>query len=131
MGEQAYVRERAEIGAGARSGAAAAIDNDVTIGARRPDRSRRLRHRLVRLIEDDVFVGPGVTTTNDNTMARHPATTSCGARAAARLPGRRRAASSCPGIEVGDGAFVAPGSVVTRDVAARGARGGRAREAPG
>jgi acetyltransferase-like isoleucine patch superfamily enzyme len=70
-------------------------------------------------IEDDVFVGPGVTTTNDDTMARHGDETPVrGARLrrACRIGG---GAVITPGIEVGEEAFVAAGAVVTRDVPAR------------
>ena len=42
-------------------------------------------------IEDDVFVGPGVTTTNDDTMSRHDKSYVLrGPEPAARLPRRRR-----------------------------------------
>ena len=71
------------------------------------------------VIEDDVFVGPGACTTNDYTMARH------GRRLPARGATLRRACRVgggtvlCPGVEVGEEAFVAAGAVVTRDVPAR------------
>ena len=66
------------------------------------------------MIEDDVFVGPGVTQTNDDTMARHaPAYGCAGAtlRRACRIGG---GAVICPGVEIGEEAFVAAGAVVTR-----------------
>jgi acetyltransferase-like isoleucine patch superfamily enzyme len=70
-------------------------------------------------LEDDVFVGPGVTTTNDDAMGRiapgaplHGATL----RRACRVGG---AAVLVPGIEIGEEAFVAAGAVVVRDVPAR------------
>ena len=74
-----------------------------------------------------MFVGPGVTTTNDNTMGRHAARTrsSRGAllRRACRVGG---GAVLLPGVEVGEEAFVAAGAVVTRDVPRAGGRDGRA-----
>ena len=60
-----------------------------------------------------------MTTTNDNTMTRHPPDMPlAGAtlRRACRIGG---GAVLCPGVEVGEEAFVAAGSVVTADVAAR------------
>ena len=71
------------------------------------------------VVEDDVFIGPGARTTNDDTMNRHaPADAIHGAtlRRACRIGG---AAVICPGVEVGEEAFVAAGAVVTRDVAPR------------
>jgi len=71
------------------------------------------------LIEDDVFVGPGALTTNDDTMARHgDETPVIGAtlRRACRIGG---GAVLTPGVEIGEEAFVAAGAVVTRDVPAR------------
>jgi acetyltransferase-like isoleucine patch superfamily enzyme len=70
-------------------------------------------------VEDDVFVGPGAITTNDNTMSRHgPELLLRGAtlRRACRVGG---AAVLTPGVEIGEEAFVAAGAVVTRDVPAR------------
>jgi acetyltransferase-like isoleucine patch superfamily enzyme len=71
------------------------------------------------LIEDDVFVGPGVTSTNDDTMGRHDkAMRLRGAtlRRACRVGGN---VVLTPGVQVGEEAFVAAGAVVTRDVPAR------------
>jgi UDP-2-acetamido-3-amino-2,3-dideoxy-glucuronate N-acetyltransferase len=73
------------------------------------------------VVEDDVFVGPGVLTTNDSTMARHAPdhpVVGCTLRRACRVGG---AAVLVPGVEVGEEAFVAAGAVVTKDVPARGA----------
>ena len=52
------------------------------------------------VIEDDVFVGPGVTLTNDNTMGRHdPGPPDAPTlRRACRVGG---GAVICPGVEVG------------------------------
>lgn len=118
IGEQAHIRERAAIGAQTVVGRGSAVDNDVTVGAR-----VRIQTgcyiTAYSTIEDDVFVAPGVTLTNDNTMGRH------GPNHEMRGPTLRRAcrvgggAVICPGVEVGEEAFVAAGSVVVRDVGAR------------
>jgi acetyltransferase-like isoleucine patch superfamily enzyme len=66
-----------------------------------------------------VFVGPGVSTTNDDTMSRHPraeALHGATLRRACRIGG---SAVLVPGVEVGEEAFVAAGAVVTRDVPPR------------
>ena len=118
VGDQAQVRERAVIGERSVVGRGSAVDNDVTIGAR-----VRIQTgcyiTAFSVVEDDVFVAPGVFTTNDNTMGRHgPEHKLRGAtlRRACRVGG---GALLLPGIEVGEEAFVAAGSVVTRDVPAR------------
>jgi acetyltransferase-like isoleucine patch superfamily enzyme len=119
VGDQAYVRERAAIGEGSVIGRGTAVDNDVLIGARvRVQTDVYLTANSV--IEDDVFVGPGVCTTNDDTMGRHDAAYALrGAtlRRACRIGG---GVVLCPGVEVGEEAFVAAGAVVTKDVPARG-----------
>ncbi len=99
-------------------GRGTAVDNDVTIGARVKVQSGcYLTARTT--VEDDVFVAPGVTTTNDHTMGRHgPDHELRGAvlRRACRVGG---AAVLLPGVEVGEEAFVAAGAVVIRNVPAR------------
>jgi acetyltransferase-like isoleucine patch superfamily enzyme len=118
VGDQAFVRERSVVGAGTVIGQGSALDNDVTVGARvRIQGGVYLTARTV--VEDDVFLGPGVTTTNDDTMGRHePGAALAGAtlRRACRVGA---GAVLVPGVEVGEEAFVAAGAVVTRDVPAR------------
>jgi acetyltransferase-like isoleucine patch superfamily enzyme len=66
-----------------------------------------------------VFIAPGVVTTNDDTMGRHPANYEHrGAilRRACRVGG---GAVLTPGVEIGEEAFVAAGAVVCEDVPAR------------
>ncbi len=118
VGDQAYVRERAALGAGSVVGRGSAVDNDVRIGAR-----VRIQTDVYvtadTIIEDDVFVGPGVCTTNDSTMARHDdgyPVVGPRLRRACRVGG---GVTICPGVEIGEEAFVAAGAVVTRDVAPR------------
>jgi acetyltransferase-like isoleucine patch superfamily enzyme len=118
LGDQSYVRERARIGAGTVIGRGSAVDNDVVVGARVRVQTDVYLTAFSE-IEDDVFVGPGACTTNDDTMSRHgPEYALRGAhlRRACRVGG---GAVLCPGVEVGEEAFVAAGAVVTRDVPAR------------
>jgi acetyltransferase-like isoleucine patch superfamily enzyme len=118
LGDQSYVRERVTIGEGSLIGRASAVDNDVTIGARvRVQTGVYITARSI--VEDDVFLGPSVTTTNDDTMSRHGLQTPLrGAvlRRACRVGG---ASVLTPGVEVGAEAFVAAGAIVTRDVPPR------------
>jgi acetyltransferase-like isoleucine patch superfamily enzyme len=118
IGDQSYVRERSRTGVGTVIGRGSVVDNDVVIGARvRVQTGVYLTGYTI--VEEDVFVGPGVTTTNDHTMARHsPDAPLRGAllRRACRIGG---GAVLTPGVEVGEEAFVAAGAVVTRDVPAR------------
>lgn len=118
VGDQANVRERAQIGEGTVVGRGSAVDNDVVVG----DRVRIQTGCYITAystIEDDVFVAPGVTLTNDHTMARHGRERPIkGAtlRRACRVGG---GAVLLPAVEVGEEAFVAAAAVVTRDVPAR------------
>jgi len=118
VADQAFVRERAVIGTDTVVGRASGVDNDVRIG----DRVRIQSQCYVTaysVIEDDVFFGPCAMTTNDDTMARHPkgmALRGAILRRACRIGG---GAVLVPGVEIGEEAFVAAGSVVTADVPAR------------
>jgi UDP-2-acetamido-3-amino-2,3-dideoxy-glucuronate N-acetyltransferase len=116
VADKAHVRERTTIGAETVVGRAASVENDVQVGAR----VRMQTGAYVTawsLVEDDVFIAPGVMLTNDPTAGRRPqgvelrgATLRRGCRVGAR-------AVLLPGIEVGAEAFVGAGAVVTRDVA--------------
>jgi UDP-2-acetamido-3-amino-2,3-dideoxy-glucuronate N-acetyltransferase len=118
LGDQSFVRERSSIGERSLIGRGSVVDNDVRIGARVSVQTN-VYLTAFTLVEDDVFVGPGVTSTNDDAMGRHPRD--------ARLRGAilRRAcrvgggAVLTPGVEIGVEAFVAAGAIVTRDVPAR------------
>jgi acetyltransferase-like isoleucine patch superfamily enzyme len=112
------VRERASIGHGSLIGRGSVIDNDVVVGARVKIQTN-VYLTAFTTVEEDVFVGPGALTTNDDTMSRHsPETPLRGAtlRRACRVGA---GAVLTPGVEVGEEAFVAAGAVLTRDVPAR------------
>jgi UDP-2-acetamido-3-amino-2,3-dideoxy-glucuronate N-acetyltransferase len=118
VGDQTQVRERSTIGAGTVIGRGTGVDNNVRVGA-----GVRIQTNCYitgnTVVEDDVFVGPGVVTTNDDTMGRHGSDFELSGallRRASRIGG---GAVLTPGVEVGEEAFVASGAVVTRDVPAR------------
>jgi acetyltransferase-like isoleucine patch superfamily enzyme len=118
LGDQSFVRERSSVGAGSLIGRGSVVDNDVSLGARvRVQTGVYLT--AYSEIEDDVFVGPGVVTTNDDAMGRHArdqplrGTT---LRRACRIGG---GAVLTPGVEVGEEAFVAAAALVTHDVPPR------------
>jgi UDP-2-acetamido-3-amino-2,3-dideoxy-glucuronate N-acetyltransferase len=118
VGDQAHVRERATIGAGTVIGRGSAVGSDARLGARvRVQTNVWLTSYTV--VEDDVFVGPGVVTTNDDAMARGGSDYVLKGpvlRTACRVGG---GVVLAPGVEVGAEAFVAAGAVVTRDVPPR------------
>ena len=115
VGDRAHVRERAMVGDGSVVGSGSAVDNDVTIGARVKVQTGCYLTAF-SVVEDDVFVAPCVTTTNDNDMGRHEHGVML--RGATLRRGCRVGAGAIllPGIEVGEEAFVAAGALVTRDV---------------
>lgn len=118
VGDQAHVRERAVLGEQSAVGRGSQIDFDVRVGARvRIQSGCYLTARSV--VEDDVFVAPGVVTTNDRHATRHgPDYELEGAtlRRACRVGG---GAVLLPGVEIGEEALVAAGAVVTADAPAR------------
>jgi acetyltransferase-like isoleucine patch superfamily enzyme len=119
IGDQAQVRERTTIGSSTVIGRAAGIDNDVRIGDRVKVQSQ-VYVTAFSVVEDDVFIGPGASTTNDDTMSRHDkeyALRGATIRRAARIGG---SAVLVPGVEIGEEAFVAAGAIVTKDVPPRG-----------
>ena len=118
IGDQAHIREGATVGPETVIGRASAIGSAARLGARvRVQTNVWLTSHSV--VEDDVVIGPGVVTTNDDAMARG------GPGYELEGPTLRRACRVgggvvlAPGVEIGEAAFVAAGAVVTRDVPAR------------
>lgn len=117
VGDQAFIRERSSIGEGAVIGRGSVVDNDVQLGARVRVQTNVYLTGFT-LVEDDVFIGPGAITTNDDTMGRCDSGTPMRGvilRRACRVGG---GAILTPGVEIGEEAFVA-GALVTREVPAR------------
>jgi len=119
IGDHAQIRDGARIGPGATVGSLSSVDPGVSIGARASVQARCYLSAGT-VVEEDAFIGPGVTLANDNTMDRH------GPEQELEGPLLRRACRIgagvvvCPAIEIGEEAFVAAGAVVVADVAPRG-----------
>jgi acetyltransferase-like isoleucine patch superfamily enzyme len=116
VGDQSCIRERVRMGDNCVLGRGSLIENDTTVGA-----GTRIQANAYitaySTLEEDVFIAPCVVTTNDNYMGRTEQR-----RAEMRGPTIRRSARVgggailCPGVEVGEEAFVGAGAVVTKDV---------------
>ncbi len=119
VGDQACVRERVDIGDDVVVGRSVLVENDTTIGALTKIQANAYITAYSTL-EDNVFIAPCVVTTNDNFMGRterrHELIKGPTVRRGARVGG---GAILCPGIVIGEDAFVGAGAVVTKDVAPR------------
>jgi acetyltransferase-like isoleucine patch superfamily enzyme len=119
LGDQCCIRERVEIGDDVVVGRGVLIENDSTVGAVTKIQADAYITAYTT-IEDHVFVAPRVVTTNDNFMGRterrHELVKGPTIRRGARVGG---GAVLCPGVEIGEEAFVAAGAVVVRDVPAK------------
>ena len=113
------MRERVEIGDDVVLGRGSYIENDTTVGALTKIQAEAYITAYSTL-EDNVFIAPCVVTTNDNYMGRTEKRLSQlrgpTIRRGARVGG---GAILCPGIEIGEEAFVGAGAVVTKDVPPR------------
>ena len=119
LGDQSCVRERCTVGDDVVIGRGSLVENDTTIG--RMTKIQALAYITAYCtLEDEVFVAPCVVTTNDNFMGRterrHELVKGPTVRRRARVGG---GAILCPGIEVGEEAFVGAGAVVVTDVPPR------------
>jgi acetyltransferase-like isoleucine patch superfamily enzyme len=116
IADGAQVRERCEIGDGVIVGHAATVENDCRVGARTKIQTGAYI-TAYSVLEEDVFVAPMVTTTNDNYMARtearHAAIKGVTAKKGSRIGGN---AVILPGVTLGQESMVAAGAVVTKDV---------------
>ena len=119
LGDQSCVRERVEIGDDVVLGRGSYIENDTTVGAMTKIQAEAYITAYSTL-EEHVFIAPCVVTTNDNYMGRtekrHSELRGPTIRRGARIGG---GAILCPGVEIGEEAFVGAGAVVTKDVPPR------------
>jgi acetyltransferase-like isoleucine patch superfamily enzyme len=119
VGDQACVRERVVVGDDVVIGRGSLIENDTTVGASTTIQAMAYITAYSTL-EDNVFIAPCVQTTNDNFMGRtekrHELIKGPTIRRGARVGG---GAVLCPGVEIGEEAFVGAGAVVVRDVPPR------------
>lgn len=119
VGDLASIREDVEIGAYTVIGRGVTVENKTKIG-RYVKIETEAYITAMSTIEDYCFIAPEVTFTNDNFLGRTEErkkyfkgpTVRKGARIGAN-------ATILPGIEIGEDALIAAGSVVTRKVAPR------------
>jgi acetyltransferase-like isoleucine patch superfamily enzyme len=118
VGDHASIREGARIGSGCVLGRATIVDREVRIG----DRTVIMFTGVIAsksVVGADVFIAPGVTTTNDNRLGADGWVEE--RAAGARIEDEAKIGANAallPGVAIGRGAVVGAGSVVTRDVEA-------------
>jgi len=119
LGDQSCIRERVTIGNHVVVGRGSLVENDTTIGGMTRIQANAYITAYSTL-EEHVFIAPCVVTTNDNFMGRTERRSELmrgpTIRRGARVGG---SAILCPGVEIGEEAFVGAGAVVTKDVPPR------------
>lgn len=121
IGDHAVIREDTRIGARCVIGTKVDIQYGATIG----DDVRILNETQIAggtVIGDGTFIGPGVQTANDPHVARFGLDDYQDRGQVAPVIGRKVfigvGAILLPGVKIGDGAVIAAGAVVTKDVPA-------------
>jgi acetyltransferase-like isoleucine patch superfamily enzyme len=116
VGDQACIRERCDVGDDVVIGRGSLVENDTTVGKRTKIQAMAYITSYT-IVEDDVFIGPCVQTSNDNFMGRterrHALRQGPTIRRGARVG---LGAALCPGVEIGEEAFIGAGAVVVKDV---------------
>jgi acetyltransferase-like isoleucine patch superfamily enzyme len=119
VGDQSCIRERVTMADDCVLGRGSLIENDTTVGS-----GTRIQAEAYitaySTLEEDVFIAPCVVTTNDNYMGRTEKRKTLMKGPTIRRSARVGGGSIiCPGIEIGEEAFVGAGAVVTKDVPPR------------
>lgn len=119
FGDIATVREDVTIGEGTIIGRGATVENKVSIGKKTKIESNAYITAFSK-IEDYCFIAPCVAFSNDNFLGRTEERKKHFGGPIIRKGARIGAgAVLLPGVEIGEDALVAAGSVVSRNVAAR------------
>jgi acetyltransferase-like isoleucine patch superfamily enzyme len=119
IGDQACVRERCDLGHDVVIGRGALVENDTVVGSLTKIQADAYVTAYTT-VEEGVFIAPRVITTNDNFMGRterrHALRKGPTIRRGARVGA---GAVLCPGVEIGEEAFIGAGTVVVEDVLPR------------
>lgn len=119
IADSAAVREDVKVGEFTIIGRSSTIENFTTIG-KKCKLETNSYITAYSTIEDYCFIAPGVVTTNDNYLGRTDERFKHFKGVTVRKGGRiGGGAVILPGLEIGEDAIVAAGSVVTRNVPAR------------
>ena len=119
IADSAAVREDVKIGEYTIIGRCCTVENLTTIG-RKCKLETNCYITAYSVLEDFCFIAPGVVTTNDNYLGRTEERFKHFKGVTVRKGGRiGGGAVILPGLEIGEDAIIAAGSVVTKDVPAR------------
>lgn len=114
IGDTACIREGVRLGRDTLVAQGVTINSGADIGSRvRIMDNTHITGRMV--VEEDVFIGPGVMTMNDNSMERGTDVRPPYVCRGAKIGG---GALLLPGVVIGELAIVGAGAVVTKDVPA-------------
>lgn len=111
-GHGVLIRENSELGDNVLIGTNSVLDGNCKIGNNVSVQTDAYI-TVYTTIEDDVFIGPRVVTTNDKYMFYGAKLIGPTIKKGARIGAN---ATLLPGVVIGEGAVVGSGSVVTRDV---------------
>lgn len=117
IGDMSFIRERTTIGENVSIGKGATIEHNVKIG-NNVKLDSNVHITAFVTVEDNVFIGPGVITTNDKWMGRTKKRFEHRENALVIKKGARIGAGAIllPEITIGEEAVVGAGAVVTKDV---------------